>query len=435
MTSTSAPLPQLRSRVVGAFLVAVLLLAALPGGQRVGAGQRSASAPLDLAAMTLVPSDLPEPGFALAGAQEMSLTDEADRLERARGDWRSEGAGRLGEALAAAGWQRRYESRLAAPDAQAPGQVGATVVSAVTAYADAAGAATGFALLASDGAAPAARTMRGVIAFGDESRITRTFVPGGEAGRPVARLELTVQLGALVAAVAVTDLTGKRDWGVVVVEGLAAALLARIEAVRAGEAPGLAPRLLRLDEPGLPAPVADVYDRRDGETFPLYGVDPEDAADREGLYGAATDVYTYEQVVPTSDAADVPPYYAAKLYRFPDTAAAAGWLESAPERLFEDPGSFLDLVLVEDAAIIGEASRTISYAFPASDAVTTRGYRVYARVGNEVARVQLDGEPEVTLGIVEAFARVQVTCLAAPACAEPPPVPLDRLIPATPAAP
>ena len=221
-----------------------------------------------------------------------------------------------------------------------------------------------------------------------------------------------------------TDFADEREWGIVAVERLAAALLARIEAVRAGAGAGLEPRLLRLELAEQPPAIFDVYDRRGGETFPLYGVDPEDAADREQLYGAATDVYTYETFVATGRVHDATPYYAVKLYRFPDAASAATWLAGAPEQLFADPGSFIDLSEVDEAATIGEESRTVAYGFPVTNVVHTYGYRIYARVGREVARVQLDGEPEVPLPVVEALARAQVACLAGTAvCPARAPVP------------
>ncbi|MDP9363082.1 MAG: hypothetical protein M3Q10_02420, partial [Chloroflexota bacterium] len=269
-----------------------------------------------------------------------------------------------------------------------------------------------------------------LIPLGDESRIVATDVAGA-GDTPASRLELTLRRGNVLASVAAVDYSGERGWGVLVVERLAAALLVRIEAVSAGEAPGLAPRLLRFADAGLPPPAFDAYDRLGGATFALYGVDPVDSADRAALYGRATDVYTHEQVLVGGGA---PVAYAAKLYRFPDAAAAAAWLAAAPETLFADPGSFLDLALVEAAATVGEESRTIAYAFPATEEATTRGYRVYARVGNAVARVQLDGVPEVPLAAVEAVARAQVACLARPVCGDAPPLAPERLVPATPGA-
>jgi len=420
------------------LLVVSLLIGGPPAGLRTfgpqpAVVQQAPPVSLDLAAMTLTPPDLPEPGFALAGAEQVALTDQAVDLARDRGEWTRAAATSLVTKLAAAGWRAHYESRLALPQERAPGQIAATVSSAITEYGSPAGAAAAFVLLGEQVPAAAGRPVRGLIALGEESRITRTFVPGADAGSVAVQLELTARAGNLIAAVAIADLTGKRDWGVAAVEGLGAGLLARVASVQGGGAPVLAPRLLRIDRAGAPAPVYDVYDRRNGETFPLFGVDPEDAADREHLYGAASDVYSYERSLSVGTAGEIAPYYAAKLYRFNDSAAAAAWLEGAPDLLFAEPGSFLDLGRVDDAPVLGDASATISYAFPASDTVTTHGYRVYVRVGNEVARIQLDGEPEVTLDVVEALARAQVACLGASACEGPPPIALDQLIAATPA--
>ena len=407
------------------LLVGALLAGAWPATRSATAAR--ASTPLDVAAMTLVLTDVGEPGLALAGGGRVSLPDVASRIARGRGQWRSDEAAALSNALAGAGWQRGYESRLAVLQHEVPDRRGAMVVSSVAEYAEVPGATAAYALLASNGSLASARELPVPTPVGDESRMTRTFVPGPGAATPARRLELTFRLGNLIGAVAMVDLADERQPGIATLQALAARLLARIEAVRAGGAPGLEPRVLRLDRPGMPPPVYDVYDRIRGETFPLYGVDPEDAADREHLYGGAIDVYTYERFLTTGDVVGATPYYAVKLYRFSDSAAAAAWLEGAPEALFADPGSFLNLGLVQEAATIGEGSRTIEYEFPATDTVTTRGYRVYARIGSEVARVQLDGAPEVPLAVVESFARAQAACLAVPTCLETPPLPPELL--------
>lgn len=389
--------------------------------------------PLDLAAMTLVPSDLVgpewegEPVFALAGGGRIGLREDATRVARDRGETRVAASVAMQDAFLVAGWQGRYESRLAVPFAADSDRYAAIVLSAVTEYASDDGAAAVFALLGTEGAAASGRETGKAVELGEESRIVRTFVPGIAAETPARRSELTFRRGNVLGSVALSDLTNERAWGVAAVEGLAAALLARIGRVLVEPEPRLEPRLLRLDPRLAPDVDRDVYDRRGGQTFSLYGVDPEDGADRLRLYGPATDVYSYETYVSSGTNADGTPYYAVKLYRFPDPDAASAWLRSAPEQLFADPGSFLELALVEEAGIVGDESRTMSYAFPVSDPVTTRGFRVYARVANEVARVQLDAEREVSLAQVEAIARVQVACLAMPVCADAAPIPSDLL--------
>jgi len=400
---------------------------------------------LDLAAMTLAPTGLtllpdpPDPGFALAGGGYLSVEQQARHLARAQGFWRADAAATVATALGQ-GWRGHYGSRLAAPNPDLPGSFGAVIESSITEYALPASAAAAFAQFAPGGPGAAARVIPGTLALGDETRLTRSFAAANGTERPARRLELMVRAERLVAAVSLVDLTGEREWGVAAVEGLAAALMARVETVRAGDSPNLAPRLLRVDQfdhPRWMAPISDLYDRRDGETYPLAEVDPEDAADRELLYGTATDVYSYERflAVGALPRFAVAPYYGVKLYRFPDAGAATAWLETAPDRLFEDPGSFLDLANVENAATIGDAARTIAYAFPANDSVTTRGYRIYTRVGSEVARVQLDGEPEVPLAVVEAAALAQVDCLRRPVCETPPPFAPESLVTAAPDAP
>ncbi|MDQ3780049.1 MAG: hypothetical protein M3354_05840 [Chloroflexota bacterium] len=434
------PTRWLRSPRIGLLLSLLLLHIWAPGvSVRARDGEIVATG-LDLAAMALAPADLtllpdppdpPDPGFALASGGYLPVAHLARRLARARGDWTAATAEELATAIGR-GWRGHYESRLAAPDSQLPGAASAEIESAITEYGDPASAAAAFGQFAPGGPGAIARGIPGGLTLGDESRLSRSFVAANGAQPPVRRMELMIRLGSLVVAVSLVDMSGERDWGVAAVEGLAVALIARVETVQSGDSPNLAPRLLRLDQfgqPGWTAPIYDLYDRRDGETYPLAGVDPEDAADRELLYGAASDVYSYERFLVVGDLRQVAvaPYYGVKLYRFPDAGAATAWLETAPDRLFADPGSFLDLASVEDAATIGDASRTIAYAFPASDTVMTRGYRIYARVGRDVARVQLDAEPEVALAVVAAFAEAQVACLQSHVCEIPPPYAPEEL--------
>ena len=382
------------------------------------------AAALDLAAMTLTPADLDAvglDGFGLERGQRLSLRDEAANAAVARGGEPTEAeATAFAAPLRAAGYGERYLAALARADGDDPDRVALRVVSSVTAYADAAGAAAGFALLEDEAAMPTAADVAGAAPLGDRSELTRDRGTTPDLGEPFRSLDLTFQTGNLTAGVTVHD-NADREPAVATVEALAARLLERIAAVRAGGSAGLAPRALRLADAPAPFPYEhEAYERRDGRTLPFLDETADDRAAREASYGDATDVYTVYQAVPAEDASpDDDPYYVARLLHFGDETAAATFLATAPVALVSDPGFYLTPGPVAGAPSLGDGSATLAYAFAASDVVTTRGFLVFARVGAVVARVQVDGDPEPPLAAVLGLAKAQVACLRAGACPNP----------------
>jgi hypothetical protein len=383
--------------------------------------------PLDLAAMALQPADLAEPGFGTGWSE---LADAASLAEHLALDV-DVPVTEILTGLNDAGYLRRYELWLergypqdvATPEAP-PGIVEKRVVSAVTEYATAEGAAAGFALIErglEDQAAvqeigPRTTPYEDVpltTEIGDEAEATRYGHITPDTGVPVQNLNLTVRVGNLIADVIVEDHRNNPP-DVAEAEVLAATLLARIEAVQTDGAPGLSNLVIRPTGESQ----VDTYLARDGRAIPIFGESPAQAEASRQSIGNATDVYGVERVLGEF------PYLLARLYRFPSAEDAASWLTEQPELTIAVPNTgYVDVTEVADAETLGEASRVFRYGFPLDATTTAYGYAVYARVGDIVARVQVDSVPEAPLASVLELAQAQVRCLQAGSCLETIPVP------------
>jgi len=414
------------------LLAALLLLTALTVavGQPAGGARAAAPAPpraspaagqnlLDLAAMTLIPSDMPQGQYVLDTNGMVSLAEEAASANFYRHGSDAD-LQHLTDELRGAGWLRRYTSRLGLPTANDPTQFTLSVVSYVTEYRDAAGAAKGFAILQDESLIPTARTVQGTRTFGDRSQLTSDSGTTSD-GAPFRELALAFQLGNLTAGVIVDDYTNHAP-AVATVEALGAKLQARIATVRA-RPEGLGSEILRLAAPG-PSSALDGYIRRDGITIPLYNEPGTAFSARNASYDGASDVYDYQQTLPRNVATGVPmPYYLDRLWRFPSASAASTWLRTAVQAVGVEGGPYVELTQVPRAAKYGDESLTYSYGYRISDTLTTQGFMIFARVGNEVARVQIDGAPSVPLSAVAAVAAEQVACLRARVCPSAAPLP------------
>jgi hypothetical protein len=371
-------------------LLSLLLLPAATAQEANPAASPVAGAPLDLAAMVLVPADFDIPGLG----RWFSRTQEFP------------------------GGERRYLSRL-----DAPVEYGAAVpvparqiVSSVIEFAGAEDAANSFTVFSTSDR----EDIPGTRVIGEESAITRVRGRSEEGDLPYSGLSLTFRVGNLVAEVVVADFTGN-DPDAGELESLAQTYLDRIEQVRAEGGPGLSTRIVRLDAPDLET-FRDDYLRIDGIHVPDFNSSAETFARRSNLRGAAIDVYGVSQSLPAGSPEfgdDVG--YQSMLFRFADEAAAAEWLSQAEERVSRY-GGFAGFTLVPEAAAMGDESRTYAIAYR-SGGHQSHGYLISVRVGSEAMEVLLFAQPEAPLALVETLAAAQVACLQSEAVCERIPAP------------
>jgi hypothetical protein len=382
---------------------------------------------LDLAAMTLRPADL-DGDYGLSGSFVLTLEEQAAIINDQRGG-NDEDLDALIATLTDTGFRRNYVNTLGIPQDEDPDLFARSVSSYVTEYADADGAAAGFAELEDETNIADSEDIPGTRTIGDQSEITLVQATTTDAGDPYRSLDLTFQIGNLIGGVTIADFTGGEP-EVEEVEALADTLLERIEEVRdAEEGDGLSGQVLRFAGDGVDT-FYDRYQRLDGETFRFFNETDADLASRGQSHSESgfTDTYNVGQAIGTGAAAsDDYVFFAVILHRFASEAEASAWIQETPAAFAASPGSFEDVAVISDLDPIGDESAAVEYRFGRTADVETAGYAIYVRVGAVVATVQVDAPSDLSRATVESLAAAQADCLSAGACLDPAPVPDEWL--------
>lgn len=425
-------------------LAIVLVILGLTVGMTLSATAQSAT-PIpnlprpDIAAMTLVPGDLPESGYGLESGTRLSLTDEATGVVNYRGGESVAGtATDFAQRLSVVGWLERYTSALALPNASDPLLVDRRIVTYVTLYTDQTGAAEGFGLLEDESTVSTAADIPGSRTIAEQSEITQNTGTLQGSGLPFQSLDLTFRTGIVTAGVLIYDNRNILP-EVGEVEALADLLLGRVQEILADGGPGLGARALRLDGPPARIPFHDeIYELRNDAIIPYLGEEPDVIATREVQYGVATDVYSvYQALVAGDTEPDDDPYVVVRLYRFPDDVSAANWLAALADNLRGQSDEYAEITTLVGGLSGAEESVSLGYAYNASDTLVTRGFLIALRVGAVVARIQVDGLPQPPIGAVQEIAEAQARCLSDPSggtCTTTFPIPTSLLpeLPSTP---
>jgi hypothetical protein len=80
--------------------------------------------------------------------------------------------------------------------------------------------------------------------------------------------------------------------------------------------------------------------------------------------------------------------------------------------------AYSDVECVDDAEEFGDGSVTVSYVQDSSYGPLA-GYRIWVQIGDRVAAVEVDGDPEISLSAAEDVATLQLACLEDEGCVEP----------------
>jgi hypothetical protein len=169
----------------------ILVFVSLISSTAAATARSQSPAPVDLPAMTLTPADLAAAGLAdlgLSSGQTLSVSDLADRAVWPAGAGEEQDAVR--EALDAAGWQQGYGVILASLWDPNRSDIGRQVEVEIAAYADAPGAAQGFALVPDEFATGPVTAVPGARDIGDDSRLTQVAARDPQAGTPSHELAL-----------------------------------------------------------------------------------------------------------------------------------------------------------------------------------------------------------------------------------------------------
>jgi hypothetical protein len=380
-------------------------------------------APVDLAAMTLTPADLEAAGLAdlgLTSGQTLSVTDLADRAVWPAGAGEEQDAVR--DALDAAGWQQGYGVILASLWDPNRSDLGLQVEVEIVAYADAPGAAQGFALVPDVYATGPVTAVSGTRPIGDDSRLTRVAARDPQAGTPSQELSLGFRQGRLTARVLVRDWSGDEPT-LAKIEALAARLSARIERVVEDGGPELSIHVVRPEGRAY-AVHSDTYVRLDGEDIRSTYETPEEFATRVASYGEASDIFTSGTEIEAADSSYTLDF-SADLYRFPEEQQAAAWLREAPNRIGQETD--VTAFTVEDgiAGFDDEAiAVTLDRDYSQDGVEVYHTSAVLFRRGAVVADIRLTRvyDPPSMPATIE-LAAAQAACLAATNCLSALPVP------------
>lgn len=397
------------------LLIAIVALLAL--GQVPSAGAAESAAPLDLASVMLTPDEIASAGFAGLGFDDgrtLQAQDLADRAVWPAGDGPERDT--LATKLSDAGFVQGYAARATTIRDPAASAAITDVEWEVDAYADPAGASTGFALVPDTYPTGPQTPEAGSRTFGDASRITRVDARDPQSGFATAELALGFRTGAVTAFVLVRTPDAALAT-IAQIERLAGLLLAKVDAAISG-APGLSALALRVEPVDEQTVRSDAYLRYAGRDARSAYETEADFTARIADYGNALDVFRLQTELPAAGG-DYALEYASALYRFADPADASAWLAQEPDRFRTNPVA--SEVNIEPDANLGDESfaATLTTA-PGANPVPIRWAVVAVRVGNVVAETQLWRVYQApSLADALALARQQTACLHAGECPSP----------------
>ena len=390
---------------------------------------RQGTANLDLAQVVPFPFDFGSaiPNLGFVDGRFYSLQDEAFRTAQASGDTSAQAVTKAQKDLRAAGWQQRYDARLAVPNAADPTRFDVQVSAFAIAYETPQQADAAF------------RSVVGTakpidsVTIGDTSQLDAIKGTAQNTGADYRGLRVTFRQDRVLAMILLADLTNKEP-DQAVVEAAALAVQQRLAALLAGSAVGLSPlaQTLDLSESATGVKPAEAYDVLGSAVVGLYGESGEAGAARAATFGGASDAYlgtftaslvAANEAAPGTPAAAGPPLaYHVGLLAFAADADADAWMQGLSQQLASPPAGYAAFDPVADAPAHGDASAT--YKIATAGDTPLSGYRIYVRDGSRVAWVELASTSPVALAAVGQIAEDQATCLRKERCS---PVPLPAL--------
>ncbi|HEU5434488.1 MAG TPA: hypothetical protein VFU81_22640, partial [Thermomicrobiales bacterium] len=114
--------------------------------------------------------------------------------------------------------------------------------------------------------------------------------------------------------------------------------------------------------------------------------------------------------------AGAPTTYGVTLYAFPADTDADAWLQNLPNLLGPTPPTGYDqFAAATGAPTFGDASQTYQFSRTVNGQAES-GYRVYARVGAQIAELEFAAAPQVAIAAVGELVNGQLDCLQKEKC-------------------
>lgn len=403
-----------------ALLIVVLVVSALVPIHFSRAQTPEPSALVDLAAAVLTPADAEAagmPGFGRFGnGHQRQLEEYAQQRAQFQGISLDEAV----VALTDAGWLQGYSAELGLPDQ--PGaqnaQPTAVLFSSIYQYVTAEGASAALAYITNYAGVTEATVDTSIDGptIGDESIWVHTTSSTLDAQGPSDEVAVVFRIGDLVGAIGSIDYTVTATetatptavdpaW-VDQVAALASLVEEHLNDI--GDAPGLSKLVTRIgSDAAMPTLTDEGYRRLDGTDIPYFNGYTDGFP---GFATAATDAYEYTAALGQGDD-PFEPYYALRVYQFPDDAAASDFLAQTLTNS-GDGGS-----PVPEGAAIGDESIMVPESFEPEPGFTVRGYLAFVRVGDRVSLILFESgdhrpDPAVVIGLAEQ----QASCLSTGVC-------------------
>ncbi len=402
------------------FCLVLLIAALLPAGSAVA--QTPAPATLvDLPAAFLTPEDAEAEGLVGFGRFGNGHQRELEEYAQHRAAFQGMPIDVVLAALNEFGWMQGYSSQLGLPDLPGTQNAQPTEVlfSSIYQYATPEGASSGLAFVTDYSGVTGAsvETNFEAPALGDEALWSRTKSATIDEQGPSDELAVVFRVGDLIAAVGSIDYT---------VTAHQVATPTAVDAVRIGkvaalasmvqehladidEAPGLSSLISRLgSDAGVPPITDEGYRRIDGGDIAYFNGYTDDFP---GSGTTATDVYEYTAALGQGSGDPYDPYFALRIYQFPDDASASDFLARSRSLTASDGTP------ISQGDPIGDESVLFPESFEAGPGITVRGYHSLVRVGTLVSSIIFEsGDHQPNPDVVIKLAEAQASCLNSGIC-------------------
>jgi hypothetical protein len=360
------------------------------GGSTAGSTENQ---PLDLAAMMLLPEDLPAAGFGWdwSDVYGVSAFSTLDKIE-----------------LQTAGFVRGHEIMYTIATSTAADDLEQQVRVTIDLFEDAEGAEAGFNALSTFENPDIVETgVSGEI--GEASALLRQhdYQDSYSEGNTGEMAILVFRTGPIVASIFAFDWTGAEPDDSAMLK-MGETLAGNIDEGLRGDGPGLSAKIVRLDV-NYQLSAYDGYWLIDGKGIPTWNDTDERLAKRLSSYEGADAVYGVSQSISQEQGAPIVGWRAVE---FPDSAAASDWVEQYLDQLAANG----DWRLTPDAgaSTYGDSSRTAAYEYQTSDGDTFYGMAIVTHFGSLGVALMIEARDEVPVSIAEALMETEVDCVAGP---------------------
>jgi len=403
------------------FLLVVLIAAlagvgtwfpVLPGAGHLAVDAAAQEAPVDLAWLAPGPDDLNGQGYGFtygvyqtAASGGVSVTGNPWPLTE------------YDKAFAAGSPRQTYYQLLSQRSDDDPDIVARRFSIVLAEYGDEAAAKTGYAAVAHTFATyDQTRTPPEV---GDEEIAFRGEFTSTIDGRLYQELRILVRTNRFLADLAIDDYQDDAP-ATSALTPVAKSLVERLKDIKAAGGPGFGLQVARIAGEDVTT-FYDYYTRRHGDEVPAEGERSSQTQSDDEFHDATgmEDSYFYlADVLPT----DQDPTFVSALVdfrHFSDDERAAAYLKSTAEDSTGAMGSgYADIKVVNDAKEFGDSSVAMSFIKDTRYGPAT-GYRIWVQLGDRVAAVELNGNPEISLSAAEDMAEAQLACLEDKGCGQP----------------